>query len=355
MADFHLRYGAQSAPDGIPLHYGDLSAEFEAALRQAVMMDRSHEGRLEVTGRDRAALLHRISTNNLLEIPLNAGRPSIFTNANGRILDRVTLYNRGDWFLALTEPGRGAAFTASIQRQIFFQDEVRLADITTTTRQFNLHGPHADTVIETFLPGAAAFAPFQGAEIVIAGVPVFITRRPSLAGAHWAVIFPADAAETIWQALLDAGTAYGLLPAGSLTYNTLRIRAGRPAAGRELSPDYIPLEVGLWDEVSFTKGCYTGQEIIARMESRQRLAKTIVTLRLDAWIESPVELFHEGKPAGMLTSSVTTPKGEHLGIGVIKLPLAIPGTVLTASGQDVGVYVVDLPGAQPPYRISPSE
>ena len=63
--------------------------------------------------------------------------------------------------------------------------------------------------------------------------------------------------------------AHGLtIPAGSLTYNVLRIRAGRPGVGHELSTDYIPLELGLWDEVSFTKGCYTGQEIIARMESR---------------------------------------------------------------------------------------
>src|SRR5690606_27230476 len=117
-------------------------------------------------------------------------------------------------------------------------------------------------------------------------------------------IAPVESADRVWTALLAAGADHGLQPAGSLTYNVLRIRAGRPGVGRELSADYLPLEVGLWDEISFNKGCYTGQEIIARMESRSRLAKTIVTLALDALVEAPAPISIDEREVGTLTSSV---------------------------------------------------
>jgi aminomethyltransferase len=133
-----------------------------------------------------------------------------------------------------------------------------------------------------------------------------------------------------------------------LAYNALRIRAGQPATGRELSKDYLPLEAGLWDEVSFTKGCYTGQEIIARMESRGRLAKTIVKLKLSKWIEAPKDLYFEGKPAGTLSSSVITPDDEILGIGFVKVSLAIPGQALETVGSDAKIIISELVGVQPP-------
>jgi folate-binding protein YgfZ len=345
MSDFHRAYGAVLAGDGIPLHYGDQSAEYRAALDQVIVMDRSHEGRLRITGHDRVDWLQRIATNDLSNLPLHTGSPTLFTNANGRVIDRVVVYNRGDWLLAVTEPGRGGVFRSNLLRQVFFNDQVHFTDLTPDTRQFTLHGPQADAVAEVLAPGAAAFVPFQGAEITVDGVPVFLARRKPVSGAHWLLVSSVEMAAQVWAALLQVGAPSGLTPAGSLTYNTLRIRAGRPAAGHELTSDYIPLELGLWDEVSFDKGCYTGQEILARMESRQRLAKTIVTLRLDAPVEAPAELTHEGKPAGTLTSSVVTPSGDALGVGVVKLALAIPGQSLMAGGVPVSILV--LPGVQP--------
>ncbi len=147
--------------------------------------------------------------------------------------------------------------------------------------------------------------------------------------------------------IMEAGKPFGLIPAGSLTYNTLRIRAGRPAAGHELSTDFIPLEAGLWDEVSFTKGCYTGQEIIARMESRNRLAKTMVKLSLSQMVEAPAPLFHEGKTVGTLTSSVTSPDGEFFGIGFVKTTLAEEGQQFTVGESTIEASISALAGVQP--------
>lgn len=343
----HIALGASLAADGIPLHYGDQAAEYDAALNAAVLMERSHEGRLTLTGRDRIDLLHRISTNDLLSLAPGEGRPTIFTNANARILDRATVYNRGESAFVVTEPGRGSALMRYLQRNIFFNDDVQVADTSPTTRQFVIHGRNADAVINALLPELASLAPMHGRDAVMGDAEAFVARAKPLTDSHWRIVVPNEHAVAVWDALLATGSAHGLRPAGSLTYNALRIRAGRPGVGRELSSEYIPLEVGLWDEVSFRKGCYTGQEIIARMESRGRIARTIVALSLDRPLDAPAPITLDGREIGTLTSSVATPTGEIIGLAVIKVGHAHPGTQLIV-GDGIGAAITHLPGAQPP-------
>lgn len=347
---FYESQHATVANDGIPLHFGDQAEEYRAALNDVVLMDRSHEGRFELHGRDRLAIPHRISTNDLTSLKAGEGRPTLFTNANARILDRATFYNLGSHALALTEPGRGEALLKYLQRNIFFNDEAQLKDLYAATRQFVLHGPQADAVStrfagESFTHG---LSPLHATTAQVGGSEVLFLRDKPISGSHWRVIVANEAVEAVWMALLEAGREVGLQPAGSLTYNALRIRAGRPGVGRELSPEYIPLEVGLWDEVSFTKGCYTGQEIIARMESRGKLAKTIVHLKLAGAVEAPAKLLNaDGRDVGVLTSSVQTPDGERLGIGVLRLAAAETGAHVVA-GDGTDAVIVGMAGAQAP-------
>lgn len=339
----HQQMGATLANDGVPLHYGGLEREYRAATHAAVLMERSHEGRLIVTGRDRLEIMHRISTNDLVTIPVGEGRPTIFTNPNARVIDRAAIYALPDErALVVTEPGRGDPLKTYLQRNLFFNDEARVLDVSGERRQFVLHGAAADRVIESAFTGASTLPAFGVTE----RDGVIIARDKPLSGSHWRLFPLNEAALDLWDRLIEAGAAHGLIPAGSLTYNVLRINAARPGVGRELTLDYIPLELGLWDEVSFKKGCYTGQEIIARMESRGRLAKTIVALKLDASVTAPQPLLHEGREVGTLTSSVTTPDGEHVGIGVVKLANAVIGQALVAQG--VSAVIARLPGAQPP-------
>ncbi len=348
LADLQRYLGATLADDGIPLQFGDLSAEYSAALNAAVLMDRSHEGRLSLRGPDRLAFIQRMSTNDVLKLKADESTPTIFTNPVGRIIDRVTLVNRAEDALLLTEPGRGDAVRAYLQRNIFFNDQVELHDLAPETRQFVLLGPAADAVAAALGLSIEGDHP-RGAWVNIADTPVYAARIKPLIGAQWVLLAPTNSAEAIFETVLRAGADNGLKPAGSLTYNVLRIRAGRPGVGRELSTDYIPLEVGLWDEVSFSKGCYTGQEIIARMESRHKLAKTIVQLTLDQPMDTPSPLTLEGRETGTLTSCATAPDGIIYGIGVVKVAAAVPGTVLLA-GSAAQATIVRLAGAQPPER-----
>lgn len=353
--NLHLANNATLADDGIPMHFSDLKAEYHAALTGAVLMDRSHEGRLEARGRDRLELIHRISTNQMTNMAIGEGRPTIFTNPNARILDRASVYNRHNNALLIAEPGRSAPLAAYLQRNVFFNDDFKLTDISPATRLFALHGPNADAVMEAWWPGLAQLERYFSAELMKDGVAVFAARRKPICVAHWVVVVPLEHAASLWSSLLEAGTSHGLTAAGSLTYNALRIWAGVPAIGRELSLEYIPLETGLWDEVSFTKGCYTGQEIIARMESRNRLAKIMVTLVLAAPANAPTEIFREGHKTGTLTSSVTTPDGEHLGIGFVKLGDAVPGSSVSIGAEGIPATISNLAGSPPPQLAAAQE
>lgn len=361
LQEFHVAQGANVAGDGIPLQYADLQIEYRAALDICVLLDRSHEGRLSISGADRVEIVHRISTNDLHNMAPGEGRPTIFTNANARILERAVVYNSeaesGDMaggeaarLLLMTGPGRNAPLADYLRRTIFFRDAAKVEDITSKTAQFDLHGPTADDVMAAWLPGAATLPAMHGQTLALDGDGRgFIARREPYSGTHWTIMVPAAEAETVWTRLLEAGKPHGLTAAGSLTFNTLRIRAGYPGVGRELSQEYIPLEIGLWDEVNFKKGCYTGQEIIARMESRGKLARMLVHLELPAPVDAPVDLVgDDGKRVGAITSSVVAPDGQIFALGVVRTALVAPGaTFHVAQSDGITANISRIAGSQP--------
>jgi len=342
----HKTHGATLAQDGIPLHYGDLLAEYNAALNNAILLDRSHEGRLQVFGSTRHELLNRMSTNKLVDMQAGEGRATIFITSNARIIDRVMVYNNDDHLLLITEPGRGDAVQSLLQRNIFFGDDARLVDITQETHQFGLHGITADKVVAAFDPTLAGIEEPHIQQIPIAGATVFAARRKAISGGHWMFVVPKAEASAVYEALLEAGKEFSLRPAGSLTYNTLRIRAGRPARP-ELSNEHIPLELGLWDEVSFSKGCYTGQEIIARMESRGKLAKTIVSLQPEQLVKAPAEVFQAGQQVGTMTSSAEAPTGEIFAVAVLKTRNLQTDQPFLIGDAQVPARFLTFPGVQP--------
>lgn len=346
MRAVHETLGAVLAPDGVPLHYGDEAGEYRAALERAVVMDRSHEARLQLEGHHRLDLLHRISTNDFSSLRHGEGRPTVFTDASARILDRAIVYDLDAYALLLGEPGRGAPLAAYLRRNIFFGDDVHLTDLAASHCLFDVHGPQTAALLSNFWPSEPpSSAQLQATTTTLADVSVIVASRKPASGYRWTLVVPNDGATAVWETLLIAG----LKPAGALTYNVLRIRAGLPGMGRELSADFLPLEVGLWDEVSFSKGCYTGQEVIARMESRGRLAKTLVQIQLAHMVTAPAPLLYQGRAVGQLTSSVQSPIGEVFALGVVRPAFARPGQQLIAGDEGVPARVIAPAGTHPPY------
>jgi tRNA-modifying protein YgfZ len=347
LVDFHRTSGAQLAPDNIPLHYGNLAQEY-AQAHHASLFDRSHEGRLILIGKTRFDLLNRISTNKTIDMPVHSGVASLFTNPTARIIERAEVYHMGEQLLVLYNPSRRDSFREYLQRNIFFNDDVNISDIQPSTHQFAIHGHQADNIVAQIAPETTSSPLYSVLMTVWNDMPITLIKRKPVVGSHWAILVEQTHATSVFEALLTLGKPYGLTSVGSLTYNMLRIQYGQPAVN-ELNDEYLPLELGLWDEVSFHKGCYTGQEIIARMDSREKLARVMVSLQLNQMVNSPASIFHEGVAVGRLTSSVQTPDGNCFAIGIIKATLAQPNTYIQVGDAQINAHVQHILGTQPQW------
>ncbi|MBI3362135.1 MAG: folate-binding protein YgfZ [Chloroflexi bacterium] len=286
---------------------GKIAREHEAARRGAIVVDRSHEGRIRATGRDRNDLLHRMSTNDLTQMQVGEARPTVLTTAIARIVDLVWVLNYPNDLLMLVGPRQATNVRRWLSKYVFFQDEVVFTDAA-----------------EALLPGAGRLTENH---FLLEGDLTILRARP-LAGDGFTVIAPSAQIPELKAKAQNAGA----VQAGEDTYQVLRVEAGQPYTGNELSAAYIPLEANLWGAVSFTKGCYIGQEIIARMESRGRLAKTLVGLKLAAEVVPGAEVRCDGVNVGVVSSAVVSPQAGPIALAFVKPAFAETGAQLDIGG-----------------------
>lgn len=312
---------------------------YRQALTTSAVFDRTVAGRVRVTGRDRLDFLHRLSTQDLKALPVGRIASTILTTPIARIVDRIDVLNLGEELLLLTGAGRSTAVRKWLTGYIFFRDEVKLQDVAAERGELVLVGPSAQSVLGAALPGSRLPAE---AEVVVSDDVV--VARLSVLGDAGFVVLPPTASVPHW---LDRLEAHGAARGDQATFEQLRVRAGEPAASRELTEDYIPLELDLWGSVSFNKGCYIGQEILARMESRGKLARRLRGLRAEAPLAEGAEvraLGADGAPTGSALGAVTSaadlPDLGAAGLAVLRAAVE-PGVTVDAGG--VRATVVELP------------
>jgi aminomethyltransferase len=286
---------------------------YKAAQETAVLVDRSDQGVLLISGETRFDLINRMSTQKVESMSKGEGTATILTTDIGRIIDRLLLYATTNTFYALTGENNSEAIARYLMRYVFFQDDFKIQDISSGTVIFGIYGPQAQA--------KAIQAGFSDEELPLhhwrqtklGDVTAYLHRTDPIHGDGYFIIGEGKDRDALWQRLLDTGLA----TADGSAYDFLRIEAGQPRFGHELTGDYIPLEANLWADVSFNKGCYIGQEIIARMESRGKLAKKLVTLTADAPLELGATVLANGKKAGTVTSTAVGPNGS-IGLGYVR-------------------------------------
>jgi aminomethyltransferase len=336
------------------------SISYRAALDGVALADESAAGRIYMRGKDRAALLQRISTNDVARLRPGQGARTVLTTPIGRIIDVLTVHALEDALLLITSPGQGGPVWAHLKKNIFFNDQVTLESAGRSFGQLAVYGPSAAAMLEQ-LSGAelSGLRPHGTAPIELAGAQVLAAQREPIGGPSFTLYPPAEQLGALRDTLVAAGAA----ALDESTLDVLRVERGYGAFGRELGQEYIPLETGLLDAVSFTKGCYVGQEIIARMESRGRLAKVLRGLRLTtndqgrmtevaesdslvfglSSLVLPAKLDVDGKEAGDLTSVVVSPRFGPIGLAYVRSAHAAAGTWVGVAGSDVRGEVVELP------------
>lgn len=272
--------------------------------------------RIRVHGANRVDFLHRMSTGNLLGIAPGEGRTTVFTTPIARMVDYAVVLAFEDSLLILSGAGQGK-LERWLRKYIFFNDDVQLVDESDALPMTGLYGADADDFANGFA-GKGSEAALWSHRKVGQGV---LVKAPPLEGAgHYLLGVPVAASGQ-------------LSPLSQ--YHDLRIRAGYPAAPNEISDAYIPLEAGLTSAISFSKGCYIGQEIIARMESRGQLAKRLVKLESEGVLHEGDSLQADGTAVGNVTS--VTIDGQAA-LGYLRAALAQVGQPLKA-GAEISVKV----------------
>lgn len=290
-------------------------ALYQAAHQTAVYTDRSDLGMLKISGQSRLDLINRMSTQAVAQLPAGSGAATILTTDVGRIIDRLILYAGSEAVYALTGEQNADFIARYLLRFVFFNDDFHVGDVSADTAVFGIYGPQAAQK----LAGAGfLFAPelfrHHWRAVELDGFTTYLHRTDPIAGHGYFLMADITHKEKLQQLL----AAQEIPQADANAFDFLRIEAGQPRFGRELTQEYIPLEANLWDDVSFNKGCYIGQEIIARLESRGKLAKRLTPLRLTGPAEPNADLTSEGKKAGTLTSVGYGPEGLIVGLGYVK-------------------------------------
>jgi len=340
----------------MPRVFENIKMEYLAAKGTVAVMDRSHHGRLRVTGANRFDLLNRLTTNDLRGIAAGGGAETVLLTPKGRIIDDLLLYAEDDSFLLVTSPGNQGRVKETIEK-LRFRDDVTLTDVTGETAMIALVGPQSTHLLESLAAAAArAGLPLHhGITVEAAGERFLAARAAGPAGHGFHLIGRASGAPSIWSALLERGPQYGASPCGEEAWEMVRIEAGLPRFGRELTEEYNPLEARLDAAIDFKKGCYVGQEVVARLDSRQKISKLLVGL----WLEpgpipeagSAIEAHDRpGSAIGVLTS--VAPSLDYrrvLGLGYVRTDHASPGARVTVVSADdrVAAEVSDLPFRRP--------
>lgn len=328
LAELHHHAGAALAVYGPADHaqgpvevvetYGELELEYAALRKHCIVIDQPHRGLIEVAGSlgDRTDFLNRMLTQELKDAAPGDVRHSFWLNRKGRIdadLRVVTLQGR-----TLLECDTHAAARAHAGLSAFvFAEDVTFTDITQPTHSLALHGPRSLDLIaaaaERPTTDAPALADRRAFELLIAGAPVVAFRDDTAGVPGIELLVPASAAVAVFQRLLAVGhdaahddhgpgaalrrastpaatlaASLRLRPAGWHAWNIARIEAGTPMYNVDFGPESLPAETGvLHDRVCFTKGCYLGQEIVARMHARGSPKQTLVGIAFEQSSDGP--------------------------------------------------------------------
>lgn len=268
--------GARLSGDGATiLTFGDVPAEYRAGSEGCALFDATVRGRVEASGPEAAVFLHRLLANDVKKQETGTTRRNLLLNAKGKVLYDFEISRDAERFEMSIAFERAAPLSKQLDTYLF-AEKVKLADTSAAHAPLELTGPRGDEVVKRALaleiaPGSRAFAraAFLGGEVR--------AERLAVAGSPgWRVDAGPELATELWKALVGAGAT----PAGVVARDILRVEAGAAAWGADIDENVYPQEARLESAFSLDKGCYIGQEVVAKIDTYGGLNKRLVALKV---------------------------------------------------------------------------
>ena len=302
-----------------------------AIAHGVAICDRSNWGLLKITGDDRLRYLHNQSTNDFEKLKPGEGCNTVFVTSTARTLDLASAYVTEDAVLVLVSPNRREQLLSWLDRFIFPFDKVELTDISAASTVFSLVGAKSKAILSQLVTGEIPQDSLGNHSMVtLENISIRVSGGSGLTTPGYTLILDNDDAGIVWSKLTEAG----VVPFGDRLWESLRIQQGRPTPDRELTEDYNPLEAGLWQTISFEKGCYIGQETIARLNTYKGVKQRLWGIKLDKTVKLQTPITLDDSKVGILTSYTETPTGAY-GLGYVRTK---------AGGEGLQVQVGDAIG-----------
>ena len=337
-----------------------LRPEYDALRGACLLIDTPHRGTLRVTGDERAAFLNNMITQELSGLTPGRSCSSFWLSRQGRVEADLRLTETGDALWIGVDAHR-AAHTASTLGEFIFAEDAVIEDATDTAHRATLCGPRATAALAAASGTDVTLEPDRAATLTIAGAAVTADRWDTAGVPGFELCTSAGDAAAVFAAIRDAGAAHGLTLGGWHAWNIARLEAGTPLYFLDFGPSSIPQETGCFESrVSLTKGCYLGQEVVARLHARGTPKQQLVGLDLGGGpggahpmtgdlLYAPDD---DAKPVGAVTSATLSPAAHDRAIALapVRTAHASPGTELvahTASGTMTATVRAQL-GVTPP-------
>jgi folate-binding protein YgfZ len=351
----HQRLGATMIErDGwsMPASYGDVLLEYTAVRDgHRGLIDISNRGRIQVSGTEAVQFLNGLITNDMKTLAVGAWMPAAFPNVQGRLIASVRVIRLKDQgtdrnvcptFLIDTETATHTRVLKTIERFTLAGD-FRVNDVTSQTAQLSVQGKKAAEVVRTVLGAEAAALEINRASQITRDVTVIRSSHTAEDGFDF--IVNAGEAGNLWDALKNAGA----LPVGHAALEILRIESGLPRYGVDMDETNVVTETAMDDAVSYTKGCYVGQEIIARIKYRGHVAKKLSGVIFERAVKvdtGAVIKSVDDKEVGRITSVTDSPRlGRTIALGYLKYDYLALGTKVKVIAGDEELFadVTELP------------
>jgi folate-binding protein YgfZ len=366
LQEFHQKLGARfTSVNGVEAvaDYGDVLAEHAALRETAGVLDLSFRGRLCLLGADRVRFLHGQVTNDVKKLRAGEGCYAALVTAKGRMEGDLTIFCLKDELLLDFEPGMTRKISERLEKYIV-ADDVQIVDVAPHYGLLSVQGPKAEAVMREL----GLFAEIPNVPLKLANVTdttfgeIYLMNQPRLAGSAGILLastsdtpdakapsplrsvgalhngfdlfIPSAALAGFAGKLVAAAKSIGGRACGWTAFETARIEAGIPRFGADMDETNLPIESGIETRaISYTKGCYVGQEVINRIHSIGHVNRELRGLRLADDLEAlPVKgekLFKDGKEVGYITSAVASPTLDaNIALGYVRREVNAAGTEL---------------------------
>ena len=325
--------------DGLaPIHFGDPLAEYHTVETGVGLFDLFQRSFLKFSGNDRVSFLNGMVSNDLKALAPGQGAHAAFLDIQGKILADARVFCIKEALLVdLPEPCK-ERIVQHLERHLV-ADEVTIHDLAADYSMVSLQGPQAGALLrEATSRATLPRSELEHLEASIAGHPLRLIRVTHICQEGYDLVLPRSEATDAILRILEIGKQFSLSWVGTEAQEMLRIEAGIPRYGLDMTEDNLLLETGLNHAVSFHKGCYLGQEIVERIHSRGHVNKRLVGLVLETKepVKRGAKIYAEDREIGRITSSAFSPrKGAGLALGYVQHDFSTARTTVTVK-QDEG-------------------